>query len=94
MNKRHLVVPALKQLEADFRNRHKVRMAGVVHQTAQLLDPKTSLSGSQLTETLHLLEVEGDGKRTIVKVVTQIVTMINGLYMTYLVSTCRPKQKR
>lgn len=69
-------------------------MAGIVHQIAQLLDPKTSLSGNQLTETLHLLEAEDNGKRTIVKVVTQVVTMINGLYLTRLISTRRLKRKR
>lgn len=85
MKKRHLVIPELKQLEKEFHHKN-TRMAGIIHQICQLIDENTTLDHSQLTEVLHLLELEVESKRTIVKVVTQIATLINGLYLTHLIA--------
>ena len=85
MKKRHLVIPEFKHLEEEFRHKN-TRMAGIIHQICQLLDENTTLEHGQLTEILHLLELEAGSKRTIVKVVTQIATLINSLYFTYLLT--------
>ena len=85
MKKRHLVKAELEHLEENYR-KHKPRLAEIIHQIGQLVDPQTSLNETQFIEVLHLLDVEVDNKRSVGKVVPQMVALINGLYLTHLLA--------
>ena len=84
MKRRYLVKQKLHQLEKEHQ-KEKPRLAEIIHQIGQLVDPQTSLNEEQFIEMLHLLDVEVENGRSVGKVVPQMATLIGVLYLTHLI---------
>ena len=86
MKKRHLVKSELEHLEESCR-KHKPHLAAIMHQIGHLVDPEANLNEHQFTEVLHLLDVASEHRTSVIKIVPEMVTMINSSYTVHLLAS-------